>query len=106
MDWFTVNLVSSKQCIISSTTNSFPSLEKLISKIEKYNCASNACTLSHADGDWAVDMIFDDVVKLIPKSRFAEECKVYVNTISSVCYESLDTANCLSSSEMSVPTFT
>ena len=63
----------------------FPGLGNFICKIEKYNPASNTYTLSHPDGDWANDMIFDDVVKLIPKSCLAEEHKAHVNAISCTC---------------------
>ena len=51
-------------------------------------------------------MIFDDVVKLIPKSCLAEEHNAHINAISCAFYEALDTANYLSACEMSIANFT
>jgi len=84
----------------------FPGLRNFMSKIEKYNPASDTYTLSHPDGDWADDILFDDVVKLIPKSWLAEEHKAHVNAISCAFLEALDTAICLSATEMSIANFT
>ncbi len=84
----------------------FPGLGNFIYKIEKYNPASNTYTLSHPDGDWTDDMIFDDVVKLVPKSWLSEEHKAHVHAINCDFYEVLNTVNCLSASEMSNSNFT
>ena len=62
-------------------------------------------TLSHPDDNWSGDMIFNDVVKLTPKSRLAEEHKAHVNAISCVYLEVLDTTCCMSARSVSIANY-
>jgi hypothetical protein len=51
-------------------------------------------------------MLFNDVVKLIPKSWLADEHIAHVNALSCAYLEALDTACCMSASSVSITSFT
>jgi hypothetical protein len=51
-------------------------------------------------------MLFNDGVKLIPKSWLAKELIAHVNAISCAYLEALDTACCMSVSSVSIAIFT
>jgi hypothetical protein len=73
--------------------------------LEKYNQDADTYTLSHPDDTWTGDM-FNDVVKLIPKSWLAKEHIADVNAISCAYLEAFDTACCMSASSVSIANFT
>ena len=51
-------------------------------------------------------MLFNDVVKLIPKSWLAKEHIAHVTVLSCANLEALDTACCLSASSVPIVNFT
>ena len=84
----------------------FPGIGNYFCKLEKYNRDSDTYTLSHPDDNWTGDMLFNDVVKLIPKSWLADEHITHVNALSCAYLETLDTSCCMSVSSVSIANFT
>ena len=80
-------LLSDKTIIVGKKVKvPFPGLGIYVCKIDKFNQDVDTYTLSHLEDDNGTgDMLFKDVVKLIPKSWLAKEHISHVNVISSVC---------------------
>jgi hypothetical protein len=100
-------LLSDKSIIVGKRVKvPFPGIGNYVCKLEKYNRDADTYTLSHPEDNWSGDMLFDDVVKLIPKSWLAKEHIAHVNAISCAYLEALDTACCMSASSVSIANFT
>ena len=90
-------LLSDKSIIVGKKVKvPFPGIGNYVCTLEKYNKEADTYTLSHPEDNWTGDMLFHDVVKLIPKSWLAKEHIAHVNAISCAFLEALDTACCMS----------
>ncbi len=100
-------LLSDKSIIVGKKVKvPFLGIGNYVCKLGKYNQDTDTYTLSHPDDNWSGDMLFNDVVKLIPKSWFTKEHIAHVNTINCVFLESLDTSCCMSVSNISITHYT
>ncbi len=84
----------------------FPDIGNYVCKLENHNQNADTYTLSHPEDNWSGDLLFNDVVKLIPKSWLAKEHIAHVNAISCVYLETLDTACFMSANSVSIANFT
>ncbi len=84
----------------------FPGKGNYVCKLEKCNQDADTYTLSHPEDNWSGDMLFNDVVELIPKSWLAKEHIVHVNPISCAYLEALGTTCCMSVSSVSIAHYT
>ena len=61
-------LLSDKSIIVGKRVKvPFPGIGNYVCKLEKYNQDADTYTLSHPEDNWSGDMLFNDVVKLIPR---------------------------------------
>ena len=67
-----LRLISDKSITVGKRVKvPFPGIGNYVCKLEKYNQDADTYTLSHPEDNWSGDMLFNDVVKLIPKSWLA-----------------------------------